>query len=154
MWHELKREQRIDLPRDEVFAFFQDAENLERITPPQLHFEILTKRPIEMRDGTLIDYRLRIWGVPQRWRTLIQDWSPPHHFVDTQLKGPYRDWIHRHSFDEIDGGAATLMRDHVRYRLPLYPLGQIALPLIKAQVNHIFDHRTKVIPELLPTAPA
>src|SRR5690348_414160 len=104
-------------PRDAVFAFFADADNLETITPPWLRFEILTSKPITMRPGALIDYRLRIHGIPIRWQTEIAEWSPPHRFVDIQLRGPYTLWHHTHTFEEQDGG--TLCRDLVRYR----PLG-------------------------------
>ena len=100
-------------PRTEVFHFFAEARNLENITPPWLKFEVLTPAPIEMRPGTLIDYRIRVHGLPISWRTEITEWQPPHHFVDVQLRGPYTLWHHTHTFEERDGG--TLCLDHVRY---------------------------------------
>jgi ligand-binding SRPBCC domain-containing protein len=137
------------IPRglDEVFAFFAAAENLERITPPSLRFRIVTPQPIEMAAGTLIDYRLSLNGLPFRWRTEITEWDPPVSFTDTQVRGPYHTWIHRHSFTRDEGG--TLMTDEVRYRLPLWPLGELALPLVRRQLLGIFSHRGRVIRELL-----
>lgn len=106
------------LPREitEVFGFFSDAYRLQEITPGWLHFHVQTPRPIEMKPGTLIDYRLRLHGIPIGWRTEISDWEPPFRFVDQQLSGPYRLWRHTHLFEERDGG--TLMRDHVDYSVP------------------------------------
>ncbi len=142
----LRREQVVPHGLDEVFAFFADALNLERITPPELRFRVLTPAPIDLREGALIDYRLSLFGVPFGWRTRISSWQPPVMFVDEQLRGPYREWIHTHTFESVPGG--TRLTDHVQYRLPLYPFGQAALPLVRRQVAHIFDYRARVIAEV------
>lgn len=138
---------RIPRPREEVFPFFAAAENLERITPPELRFRVVTPTPVVMRAGTLLDYRLGLWGIPFSWRTEITEWSPPHAFTDTQLRGPYHTWIHRHRFEP--DGDGTLMTDEVRYRLPFHPLGAIALPVVSRQLERIFRYRARVIAEVL-----
>ncbi len=151
--HLLQRSQLIPRPRHEVFAFFADAHNLERITPPSLRFRILTPGPIPMRAGTLIDYRLSLFGVPFGWRTLIEAFEPGVRFVDTQLAGPYRRWHHTHLFEDAPGG--TLMHDRVEYELPLGPLGDLAHALlVRRQLHAIFDHRREVIGRLFPAAAA
>lgn len=99
--------------RETVFSFFADARNLEAITPPWLNFVIVTPEPILVHTGARIDYKLRLHGFPIRWKTEISAWEPPFRFVDKQLRGPYRQWIHTHTFEEKDGG--TLCRDHVEY---------------------------------------
>lgn len=142
----LRREQVVPHGLAEVYAFFADAFNLERITPPELRFRVLTPAPIDIREGTLIDYRLSLFGVPFGWRTRISAWQPPFMFVDEQLSGPYREWIHTHTFESVPGG--TRLTDHVQYRLPLYPFGQAALPLVRRQVEHIFDYRARIIAEV------
>jgi ligand-binding SRPBCC domain-containing protein len=124
-------------PRAEVFPFFSEARNLEELTPPWLKFEVLTPPPIVMRPGLLIDYRIKIHGIPIRWRTEILDWEPPHRFIDTQLTGPYTLWHHTHTFTEQDGG--TLCRDDVRYR----PRGGALMNwlFVRADVERIFAYR-------------
>ena len=151
MWHSIRTQLDLDHSLEAVFDFFCRAENLERITPASLGFKILTPLPITMRQDVEIDYRISLHGIPMRWRTLIPVWNPPHEFVDEQIKGPYKTWIHRHTFEALEPNR-TRMRDYVRYELPLTPLGDIAHPLIRRQVEGIFRHRNAVIPQLLAEA--
>jgi ligand-binding SRPBCC domain-containing protein len=139
--------QRLPLPPARVFPLFADASNLEPMTPHWLRFHIVSERPIFMGTGTLIEYRLRLWGFPVRWKTLIAKWDPPRSFVDEQIRGPYAEWIHTHSFSEKDGG--TLMEDHVRYRLPLGWAGRVAHPLVRERLRLIFLHRRSVVGGML-----
>jgi ligand-binding SRPBCC domain-containing protein len=132
---------------DKVFAFFSDENNLERITPPLLNFHVQKKSTEKIMAGTLIDYTLKIHGLPAKWRTLIETWEPPNRFVDSQVSGPYARWHHTHSFEALAGG--TLMTDRVHFRLPVGPLGRLfGLWLVKKDVNEIFRYRQKVIKEL------
>jgi len=137
----------LPLPPEELFPFFADAANLDAITPKWLHFRIVTPRPVEMREGALIDYKLRVHGLPLRWRTLIREWNPPHSFVDEQLRGPYRQWVHRHTFEPQNGG--TLARDVVHYAVPF---DFIAHPLfVRRDIEKIFQHRQKALREMFGT---
>lgn len=146
--HRLEREQIVPIALDRVFDFFADAGNLESITPPWLNFRIVTPRPIEMRQGTLIDYVIRWSGIPLRWRTEIREWNPPHKFVDVQLIGPYRLWHHQHEFEEcaFGGKSATRMRDVVHYALPTTGLSWLAHDLVvRKDLERIFDFRRDAI---------
>ncbi len=145
----LEREQIIPLPVEETFAFFCDAHNLERITPKFLNFRILTPAPIRMEAGTVIEYRLALFGIPFKWRTLIEEWAPNSMFVDRQLRGPYALWHHTHTFTELDRNR-TLMRDVVRYRAPFGPLGRLAHWLfVERMLREIFNYRSRTTAELL-----
>jgi ligand-binding SRPBCC domain-containing protein len=148
MVYRLERATFIPKPRGEVFRFFSDAHNLERITPAFLQFKILTPDPIEMKPGTLIEYKLRLHGVPVRWKTLIAEFVPDDYFVDVQLSGPYRSWHHRHDFLDAPGG--TEMRDRVDYEMPFGVIGSIVHRFfVRRSVNSIFDHRNASIAQFL-----
>ncbi|HEX3240566.1 MAG TPA: SRPBCC family protein [Solirubrobacterales bacterium] len=149
--HVLEREQRVERPIAEVFDFYGEALNLEAITPPWLGFEVTTP-DVVMRPGARIEYRLKLHGVPVRWRTRIDAWEPPHRFVDVQTKGPYALWHHTHEF-ESDGPGATILRDRVRYALPFGPLGEIARRLlVRRDLERIFDHRRDAVERLLKSS--
>ena len=146
--HILTRKLILALPVEKIFDFFADAGNLERITPPELNFHIITPQPICIEKGTLIDYQLKMRGLPIKWRTEISEWNPPYLFVDRALKSPYKQWIHRHTFTELTENQ-TLIEDEVKYRLPLEPLGDLAYFIVRRELNYIFDFRQRAVMEIL-----
>jgi ligand-binding SRPBCC domain-containing protein len=146
--HLLEREQLVRAPAERVFEFFSNAENLDAITPGFVRIEILTPTPIEMRKDARIEYRLRVAGIPARWRTRVTSWEPGRSFVDEQERGPYALWEHAHRFEETDRG--VLVADRVRYALPFGPLGGLAHALwVHSALARIFDHRFARVRELL-----
>ena len=144
--HSFKTELWLKRPPDEVFSFFSDARNLERITPPWVRFEMLTPGEIPMRVGTLIDYRIRVHGVPLRWQSEITAWEPGRRFVDEQRRGPYRLWIHEHRFSDKNGG--TLITDIVTYAVPGGPL--VNKLFVANDVAKIFEYRKHKLEEIFP----
>lgn len=139
---ELRARCRLLRPRPEVFAFFADAGNLEALTPPWLRFRIVTPQPVELCAGALIDYRLRVHGLPVRWTSEITAWEPPVRFVDEQRRGPYRLWLHEHTFEDAPGGG-TFVHDRVRYRVPF---GRLANWLVvERDVRTIFTYRSEAL---------
>ena len=142
--YQLVAEQTLPGPREDVFSFFADAFQLERITPAWLHFAVLTSPPLDIHSGTLIDYRLRLHGLPVRWKTRIRDWEPPFRFVDEQLKGPYRRWHHEHIF--LETGSNTVVRDIVDYRVPGGAL--IHSFFVKHDLRKIFQFRQAALSRL------
>lgn len=148
----LEREQVVRAPLAEVFDFFSAARNLEALTPRWLRFEVLSPEPILMRPGTVIKYRLRLRGVPLRWVSLIEEWEPGRKFVDRQLRGPYRLWHHTHEFAEHPDG--TLVRDRVRYQVPLGPLGALAhAAFVRRDLDRVFAFRHAAVRRLIERAP-
>jgi ligand-binding SRPBCC domain-containing protein len=138
---------------EEIWPYFCDERNLEELTPEFLNFRVLRKSTREIGEGTLIDYRLKLNGIPMGWQSRIENWEPPRRFVDTQLKGPYAYWHHAHEF--IPLGSGTLMRDVVRYRLPFGWLGSVAAGWkVEAQVDRIFSFRLTRIAERFASRPA
>jgi ligand-binding SRPBCC domain-containing protein len=145
--YSIDREQFVPRPLSEVFAFFADAANLEVLTPGFLRFRILTLVPIRVAAGTMIDYQIRIAGIPQRWRTLIAGFETPRRFVDVQLRGPYALWRHTHEFSESGGG--TIIRDIVEYEMPFGLLGVMVRGLfVRRLLEVIFDYRRAKIEEI------
>lgn len=146
--HVLEREQWIPTSPGETFGLFSDAFTLERITPPWLAFRVTNPGPIEIGEGTLIGYALRLHRLPIRWLTRIDVWDPPHRFVDRQLQGPYRLWEHTHTFVPVGSGTAIL--DRVRYALPLWLLGELArITVVRRDLERIFDYRREAVARLL-----
>ena len=151
--YHLERQQVVARPLAEVFAFFADAGNLERLTPPSLQFQILSPQPIEMRPGAVIDYRLRLVGVPFRWRSVIEVYEPQSRFVHVQAKGPYKLWRHTHEFKHLPEG--TLVCDRVEYQLPLGILGRPAQRLlVRRSLARIFDYRAVQLEKVFSSAGA
>ena len=130
--------------RDQVFKFFADPRNLERLTPEWLHFEVLTPTETEIRQGTLLDYRLRLRGIPLRWQSEIAVWQPLHRFVDRQTKGPYSLWVHEHTFAEQDKG--TIVGDKVEYAV--FGSRLVQKYLVEPDLQRIFQYRYRVLEEL------
>ena len=145
----LRSRQWVSAPPGECFEFFADARNLEALTPDFLHFQIVSPLPIEMRTGALIEYRLRLGGLPLRWLTRIEDWQPARSFTDVQLRGPYSEWVHSHTFEP--GATGTWICDEVAYRLPLAPFSSLVHALfVKPRLRAIFEYRSEVMRRLLP----
>lgn len=133
-------------PREHVFGFFSDAGNLDRLTPPWLGFSIRSKLPIELAQGTVVRYGIRIRGVPMNWESEITDWRPPFEFCDVQRKGPYRYWIHRHIFEEAQGG--TLVTDRVDYAV--YGGALVNRLFVARDLMKIFEYRKAKLIEQFP----
>lgn len=131
-------------PLPEVFAFFAAARNLELITPRWLRFQVLSTSTPEIGEGTLIDYKLSLFGIPMRWQSRIEDWRPGAAFVDTQTRGPYAHWRHLHTFKAENGG--TLVEDHVEFRVPLGTVGEVfGGAFVRSTLRRIFGYRQKTI---------
>jgi hypothetical protein len=139
--HIFETELWLPVAREKVFPFFANAHNLELLTPAHLHFHILNVGEIKMAAGTLIDYQLKIHGVPVRWQSEITVWNPPFQFADEQRRGPYRRWIHTHTFTEKDGG--TLCHDHVEYAVPGGKL--VNWIFVRNDIKKIFDYRAAAL---------
>ena len=143
-YNELIKTQFIPKPIDEVFSFFSKPENLEQITPKYLHFKIQTPSPIKMEVGSIIDYTIKLRGIPMKWRSIISSYNPPYQFIDEQISGPYSVWHHTHIFKEKDNG--TEIEDYVKYKIPLGFLGRITDYLfVKKDLDNIFEYRKEVI---------
>jgi ligand-binding SRPBCC domain-containing protein len=139
--------QQVARPLLEVFDFFSRAENLEALTPPWLNFKILDVKPQPVQQGTLINYSLRVHGIPVRWTSEIIEWEPPHRFVDLQLRGPYKLWRHEHRFETYQGG--TLISDTINLALPLGFLGRLVYKIkVEPDVQEIFAFREQKIRSL------
>jgi ligand-binding SRPBCC domain-containing protein len=141
----LNRSQLIDRPIDELFSFFAKAENLGAISPEWLDFRIATSAPIEMAEGAVIDYTIKLRGMPMRWRSEITAWEPPYRFVDEQRRGPYRYWIHEHEFEAVSE-TATLVHDRVRYDVPGGAL--VHKLFVEPDLERLFSYRAKKLDEI------
>ena len=145
--YELSVSHRVNAPIEKVFDFFSKPENLSKITPKKMGFNVLTPLPITMERGALIDYTIKVMGFPLRWRTLITSYDPPNKFVDEQLKGPYSFWHHTHTFEPVNDG--VIINDVIKYSIPLGFIGRIMHFLwIKNDLNKVFNFRKKVIDEI------
>ncbi|MDQ2666496.1 MAG: SRPBCC family protein [Gemmatimonadota bacterium] len=152
MTHTLVRTTLLPGSLEEVFAFFLEPRNLERITPPWLGFRITSTSDAEVREGTRIRYKLRLHGIPLSWESRITEYADNSHFADEQVTGPYARWYHRHSFRAVPGGVEMI--DTVDYRLPFGPLGRLVHWLVvRRQLRSIFDYRTNAIHAVFPMSP-
>jgi ligand-binding SRPBCC domain-containing protein len=145
--HTLHRTTIINRPIEEVFRFFCDPANLNLITPPSYAMKIISRQPIELKKGALIDYRIKVSGIPLRWRTEITEWKPPYYFVDIQLKGPYRLWMHEHRFEAQ--GNNTVMHDDVQFLSPGWFLEPLVNKwFVEPKIISLFDHRTQCLKKI------
>ena len=151
--HRLERRQYLEHPLEDVFAFFAEARNLERITPSWLRFSVLTPEPVEMAAGALIDYRLQYHGVPVGWTSQIEVWEPGRQFVDRALRGPFALWHHRHRFQA--SGSGTVVDDEVHYAVPFGRVGEVVHPLFVARdLDRIFTYRHQAVQRVLDAEPS
>lgn len=147
MVYQFYQKQYLSYPLERVFSFFEKPENLNLITPPSLAFKILTPSPIAMQKDTRIDYRIRLYGIAMSWKTVISDYQPPYSFTDTQVKGPYKLWVHRHHF--FAEGEGTIMIDDLQYALSMGVLGELAHRLfVRSEIKKIFEYRSRVIEQI------
>jgi len=145
--HELRRQTQVSAPVEDVFNFFSDAANLDRITPAWLDFRILTPQPIVMELNTIFDLSLKLCGMRFRWSSQITLWDPPHVFVDEQTKGPYSYWHHTHRFSETEAG--TIKEDLVRYAVPGWLMEpSIHSKFVRPRLEKIFDFREKKLKQI------
>jgi ligand-binding SRPBCC domain-containing protein len=143
----LRSEIWLPAPIDSVFHFFSRPENLNRITPPWLHFRILSAHDTAIHEATRINYRLKIRGASINWQSEIRLWDPPRRFVDAQIKGPFKCWVHQHEFEERDDG--TIVRDNVEYALHGW-IFEFLLDhfLVKGDLARIFRYRRAKLNEI------
>lgn len=143
--YRLRATMEVERPIEEVFQFFSDAANLEAITPPWLNFQILTPMPLEISEGSLLDYKISLHMIPIKWRTEICVWQPPHRFVDQQLRGPYKKWYHEHTFHDLGNGVTSVI-DNVHY----IPRGGslIHRMMVKPDLEKIFGYRQEKLTEI------
>ncbi len=145
----LERTQTIKATLDQTWDFFSSPENLNKLTPNNMGFDIMTPKPIpKMYEGQILEYKVRpILNVPIYWKTEISEVRPKYFFIDNQIRGPYKLWKHKHTFEEI--GDKVKMTDHVTYIIPMGLIGSLAHWLyVKQRLADIFDYRFKVVDEI------
>jgi hypothetical protein len=138
-------------PLESVFKVFEDPYNLAKITPANLSFRVISKEHVTMRTGAEIEYNIKWLGVPLYWKTLVVEYQPPLLFIDKQLKGPYRLWVHHHTFETVsEVSEAVRVHDHVEYALPFGLLGSaVHAAIVRRQLLHIFNYRQERLAEIL-----
>ena len=151
-FYHFDRTQILHLPLAQAFAFFADPRHLEAITPGFVHFKFLRDPPPILQAGSVVDYRIRMFGVPVRWQARIEVWEPPHRFVDAQVRGAFASWHHTHLFEDA-GDGRTRMREQIEFAMPMGVLGRIAYRLFVARtLERIFDLRAERLSALMPRA--
>ena len=144
----LHREIIVSASLSTTFAFFADAANLQRLSPPWLHFSIVTPVPVQMRIGLEIAYLIRLYGLRLPWRSRIDVWQPCIHFVDRQIVGPYRWWRHEHRFEAVPGGTRVI--DHVDYAPRL---GWLSGAVVRRDLRRIFAYRHEALRRIFQEEP-
>lgn len=150
-FYQFQREQFIKASIEEIWDFISSPQNLKRITPQKMGFDIRTQNlPDKVYEGMIISYTVRpLFGIPTHWVTEITHIRDKSYFVDEQRVGPYKLWHHQHIILPQKNG--VLMKDIVSYQPPFGLIGRIANALvIRKTLNEIFDFRKKALEKIFP----
>ncbi|MCU0415869.1 MAG: SRPBCC family protein [Cytophagaceae bacterium] len=143
--YKLETVQRLPISLDTAWRFFSSPDNLKKITPEYMSFDILSGGDTDMYPGMMIKYKVTpLFNLPMTWVTEITHVQAPYYFVDEQRVGPYSIWHHQHKFKEIPGGIE--MTDIVHYNPPFGIIGKLVHPfLVRPKLKEIFDYRFAIL---------